>query len=55
MSNMGSYHEHFLSLEDLDDNDNTFILVMRLKTNYRHLLTETWKTTSWRICQKTYL
>ena len=45
----------FLSLEYIDDNDNTFISVMRLKTNYRHLSTGTWRTTSWRICQKTYL
>ena len=36
-------------------NDNTFISVMRLKTNCRHLLTGGWATTSWRICQKTYL
>ena len=45
----------FLSLEDIDDNDNTFISVMRLNTNYRHLSTGSWITTSWRICQKTYL
>ena len=50
-----SYQKHFLSLEDIDDNDNTFISVMRLNTNYRYLLTGTWITTSWRICQKTYL
>ena len=55
MSNMGSYQKHFLSLEDINDNDNKFISVMRLKTNYRHLLTGTWTSTSWRICQKTYL
>ena len=55
MSNMGSYQKHFLSLEDIDDNDTTFISVMRLKTNCRHLSTGTWTTTSWRICQKTYL
>ena len=55
MSNMGSYQKHILSLEDIDDNDNTFISVMRLNTNYRHLSTGTWTTTSWRICQKTYL
>ena len=55
MSNMGSYQKHFLSLEDIDDNDNTFISVMRLKTNCRHLLTGSWTTTSWRICQETYL
>ena len=29
----------FSSLEYIDDNDNTFISVMRLKTNCRHLLT----------------
>ena len=55
MSNIGSHQKHFLSLEDIDDDDNTFISVMRLNTNYRHLLTGTWTTTSWRICQKTYL
>ena len=46
---MGSYQKHFLSLEDIDDHDNKFISVIRLKTNYRHLLTGTWKSTSWRI------
>ena len=35
-----SYQKHFLSLEDIDDNDNTFISVMRLNTNYRYLLRE---------------
>ena len=35
---MGSYQKYFLSLEDIDDNNNSFISVTRLHTNYRHLL-----------------
>ena len=55
MNNMGFYQKHFFPLEDIDDNDNTFISVMQLNMNCRHVLTDTWITTSWRICQKTYL
>ena len=40
----------FFPLEDIDDNDNTFISVMQLNMNCRHVLTDTWITTSWRIC-----